>query len=385
MASIKISNLNQTTGYTISDVVAIVDSGSTETKKITTGHLFNNFTGRIADETSQDTNTFIGAGSDVNSSSTESRFQGSTKFSGVMYGIGQLNNSSDAIIMASTGGSSSVTGDNISASLILGGFRSSMTNTTRAVQIVSQDVSLSTSYNSSIIGCEGGSINGSYKSTLVGNGNSTINNSTEAFLVGSRNSSIDLAGGNSGSIIGSKSSSISLPSPSAELNGIYSSDNSTINTSGIQSVIINSKTANITASVQGATMVSTDTQNALHDWALHADNMHTFKTESFNVVDAGDVAGTIDVDCSAGTIFKFRIVGDTTPNFINVKTGQRFIFIVENAGSFTVPTATVGGIGGTVFAKNGSLNPSNAGFTKYNAVYDGSNMFLNEELGFAPV
>ena len=42
MASIKISQLNLSTAYTLNDVVAIVDSGSTETKKIKINTLLRN-------------------------------------------------------------------------------------------------------------------------------------------------------------------------------------------------------------------------------------------------------------------------------------------------------------------------------------------------------
>jgi len=385
MASIKISNLPSITGYTYNDVIPIVDSGSTQTSKITTGFLFNNTATRIADNSSTYTNTFIGAGSDVNSSSTESIFQGSTKYSGVMFGVGTLNNTSDSVILGSTGGGGGVSMDNSSASLMLGGFRSTLNNSTRSTNIVSQDWSLDNSLNSGALGGESGSITGCYKGWVIGSNNVSINNSTEGFVAGSRNSSIDLAGGNSGSIIGSKSSTISLPTPSAEINGIYSSDGITINTSGIQSVSLNSKSLTIGGSIQGATMVSVDGSNALHDWTLHTDNIHTFKTETFSVYDAGNVSGVVDVDCSLATIFRFTMVGDTTPNFINLRAGQRFIFIVYNNGSWAVPTAQINGATGNVFGKNGTLSPSNNKYTKYTATYDGTIMFLDEELNFSAV
>jgi len=385
MANIKISNLPTVTGYTYKDVIAIVDSGSTQTSKISTGYFLNNTVTRIADNTTSQTNTFIGAGSDVNSSSTESIFNGSTKYSGVMFGVGTLNNSSDSVMLGSTGGGGGVSMDNSSASLMLGGFRSSLNNSTRAFQIGSQDVSMNSSLNSGQIGCEQGSVSGAYKGIIIGGNSSSINNSTEALITNSRNSSIDLAGGNSGTIVGSKSGSISLPTPSAEINGIYSSDNVTINTSGIQSVSLNSKSLTIGGSVQGATMVSVNGSNAQHDWTTHTDNIHTFRTETFTEVNGGNVEGNIDVDCSQGSFFLFTMIGDTTPNFVNVRDGQRFFFIVYNDGNWSVPTATVNGVAGTVFAKNGSINPTNNGYSKYVATYDGVNnlLFLDEEVGFA--
>ena len=386
MANIKISNLPTVTGYTYKDVIAIVDSGSTQTSKISTGYLLNNTTTRIADNTTSQTNTFIGAGSDVNSSSTESIFNGSTKYSGVMFGVGTLNNTSDSVMLGSTGGGGGVSMDNSSASLMLGGFRSSLNNSTRAFQIGSQDVTLDNSLNSGQIGCEQGSVQGSYKGIIIGGNSSSINNSTEAFISNSRNSSVDLSGGNSGTIIGSKSGSISLPSPSAEINGIYSSDNVTINTSGIQSVSLNSKSLTIGGSIQGATMVSVDGSNALHDWTLHTDNAHTYKTESFSIINGGGVSGSVIVDCRLGTIYTFTLNGNVTDiDFQNPRDGQRFIFIVNNPSNHTVGTATVNGVAGTVYAKSGNISPANNSYTKYIATYDGTNLFLDEESGFAPV
>lgn len=117
----------------------------------------------------------------------------------------------------------------------------------------------------------------------------------------------------------------------------------------------------------------------------HVDNIHTYKTETFNVVDAGQVGGNIDVNCALGTIFMFEMTANTTPNFINIRTGQRFIFIVNNAGSFTVPDATVNGTPSTVYSKGGALNPTNNGYTKYQAVYAGGILWLDEELNFQAV
>ena len=386
MASIKISQLTETTGYSYNDVLAIVDSGSTATKKITTGHLLNNTPSRISDQTSQDTNTFIGAGSDVNSSSTESIFQGSTKYSGVMFGVGTMNNSSDSVILGSTGGGGGVSMDNSSASLVLGGFRSTLNNSTRATNIVSQDFSLDLSLNSGGIGINNGHVLSCNKAWNIGGQNVGISNSTEALLGASRNSSINLAGGNSGVLLGSKSSTINLSNPSAEITGIYSCDNSSISTTEPHSVLLNSKDTTITAG-QGRTMASVSGRTSVFDWTTHTDNIHTFKTETFTETNGGNVGGSIDVDCSQSTFYFFTMTADTSVNFTNVRDGQRFMFIVYNNGSWSVTGATLNGVGSKVYAKNGTINPTNNGYSKYVATYDSVNgfLFLDEELGFAAV
>lgn len=127
------------------------------------------------------------------------------------------------------------------------------------------------------------------------------------------------------------------------------------------------------------------TLSSLYQDTTHVQNIHTFKTESFNVVDAGQVGGSVNVNCSLGTIFLFEMTANTTPNFTNLRVGQRLTFIVNNTGTFTVPTATVGGVAGTVYAKGGTLNPSNNGYTKYQATYADGILWLDEETNFQAV
>lgn len=342
MASIKLSNLTETTGYTYDDIVALVNySGGlpVETKKITAGHLFNNTPSRIDDQTSQDTNTFIGAGSDVNSSSTESVFQGSTKYSGVMFGIGQMNNSSDSVIAGSTGGASSVIIDGSSATGILGGFRSNIYNSTRCFQIGSQDVGHNTNLNSTSIGVDGGQIQSSYKATTIGSGNSNITNSTEAFIAGSRNSGINLAGGNSGVVIGSKSGSISLTNPSAEVTGIYSSNNATINTTGPYSVLLNTNGSSIGGSTQGASMVSTDSKSAIHDWTLHTDNLYSWGRIQSDTEVSTTISNVQTLSGGLGMVQYTDVAsGNLNLQIDDVRNGEVYHWVIDNqtGGSISI-------------------------------------------------
>jgi len=139
-----------------------------------------------------------------------------------------------------------------------------------------------------------------------------------------------------------------------------------------------------TASLEGSMMLNTFDRTSVYENTIHAENSHTFKTETFSIVDAGSVAGSVDVPCEDATIFKFTLTGDTTPNFVNPRTGQRFIFIVTNT-TYNVPGALVNGTGSLVYAKNGTISPSNNGVTKYTATFDGTYMYLDEESGFSLV
>ena len=337
-------------------------------------------------------------------------------------------------------------GDTISASGIIGGFRSSMSNATRSFQIGSQDVTLSTSLNSVQIGAEGGQIQSAYKGIVIGSANCNINNTTEGFIAASRNSAMDSFGTNQVVLIGTDSCNINHVGGQSKYTMILNSTGSDLNTRGQFSASINNfntdlsaisteidnlfltnnydssilttaaaairsvrmdntDTSTITTSDstgllaqyntkqtdisggEGVTMISTSGRSQQHSWTLHTDNIHTFQTETFTEVNAGNVGGSVDVDCSQGSFFLFTMTADTTPNFINVRDGQRFFFIVYNNGTWSVPTATVNGVSSTVYAKNGTINPQNNSYSKYTATYDGVNnlLFLDEEVGFAAV
>ena len=199
----------------------------------------------------------------------------------------------------------------------------------------------------------------SYMSIVAGN-ICSIQNSYAAAVFGEQNS---INGSQHSAILGGKLNSITSSSP---YNAIVGSNNSSI-TGGTNIV-----------------MLGTSGRTALYDNTTHVENSHNFKTESFGVTNVGSVGGSIDVDCSLGTLFYFTITANTTPNFINWKEGQRIQFYVDNSGSFTVPTATITG-GGSVYAKSGSLNPTNNEITAYYGTIVNGNMFLDEHLNFQPV
>jgi hypothetical protein len=90
------------------------------------------------------------------------------------------------------------------------------------------------------------------------------------------------------------------------------------------------------------------------------------------------------VDLSLGSLYYFEITGNTTPNFINWKEGQQIQFWVFNNGSHSVPTATISG-GGVVYAKAGSLNPTNNQRTGYYGTIVNGDMYLDEHLNFQAV
>jgi hypothetical protein len=171
---------------------------------------------------------------------------------------------------------------------------------------------------------------------------------------------------------------------SGSYNTMLGGKTNTFTSTGSYNNIFNGSGNTISGTTSGATMLSCSGRTALYDNTTHVENSHNFKTESFGVTNVGSVGGSINVDCSLGTLFYFTITANTTPNFINWKEGQRIQFYVDNSGSFTVPTATITG-GGSVYAKSGSLNPTNNEITSYYGTIVNGNMFLDEHLNFQPV
>lgn len=187
---------------------------------------------------------------------------------------------------------------------------------------------------------------------------------------------------NYGTIVGR---GLKINNSSAVESFIYGGRDNTITTSNGRNGIIGGVGNTLTGTTSGTTLINLQgfTSPAL-DNTTYVDNIHTLRAESFNVIAAGNVGGTINVDCSLGTIFTFTMTADTTPNFINLRTGQRFIFIVDNT-TFNVPDAQINGVSGNVYAKNGTISPSNNAVSKYTATYDGTRLFLDEELNFSAV
>lgn len=275
---------------------------------------------------------------------------------------------------------SSINGGNYNATII-GATAASMTNSGHSLIGGGYGNQISNSYCAFVSGrgnqftgsyndCEGGMYstwNGvsstAGKATMMGGGNSNRLQTTSDYAV--------LLGGESNTM-------------TTAPNSFMAGSNSSTMSASTNSAIIASVSSSIDTKDR-AVMIGTSSESALYSATTHVQNIHTFQTETFDVYDAGNVGGSIDVDCTLATIYKFTMTADTTPNFVSPKTGQRFIFIIYNSGAYAVPTATVNGVSSTVMVKNGSLNPTNSGYSKYTATYDGSLLFLDEELNFQAV
>lgn len=436
MASIKISNLASLNDVALNDVVAIVDDSATTTFKVTQENLLNGSGHTLTQSAMSNCITLAGSGNTITSAGGN-LIKTSTIIGGDNNSIGGAGNTIGLLEWGAIigGSNNNINGGAESrGQIIVGGINNQTLGGGYLSGIYSSEGSTIQAQKSTIHGGGSNNINGGYEHTIMAgagniiNGgercatiasNSTtmngytvrnvimgtegggINNSRFAQIIGGYSSLID-SNANFQTIIGSNAQITS----SSERNLIISCPNGNI-TSGTNGALISTSNTNITGGdfnatlnikptnaeditgVNGATFISvfeSITSNDMHSNTLHTDNIHTYKTESFQVINGGGVSGSVNVDCTLGTIYTFTLNGNITDiDFQNPRDGQRFIFIVNNTSNYTVGSATVDGVSGTVFAKSGNISPANNAYTKYTATFDGTNLFLDEESGFSAV
>lgn len=379
MANKTIPQLNQVSAATDLDFLVITNSGETTTSKITRAHLLSGTTEPQVFKSGDGTNSVVNAYDDTSDAPHTKDY-----------------------IIGGDGNYISYLGANGNTNTLLGGVNNYITNQTsvgasngRGSVIAGGSncyINHKSNGNNHFIAASSSSyIDSGYgQNAILASGNGYITGNSYHFLGGGRSNKITgtddsaLCGGNSNQVagnqgfIGGGTSNYQRGNNSVILGGQSNQINPARNQAFIGGGISN------TLSHTNSAMIASSGRTSLYDLTLHTDNIHTYKTETFNVIAGGNVGGNVDVDCSLGTLFTFTMTADTTPNFINLRTGQRFMFIVNNT-TFNVLGATINGVSGNVFAKNGTISPSNNSVSKYTATYDGTRLFLDEELGFSAV
>jgi hypothetical protein len=250
----------------------------------------------------------------------------------------------------------------------------------RNAVISSIDGVISSSSNdgtNTILGTYQGTISAGGVGSIIAGGGSQISSSASLYntIVGGQINGISAGARNS--IFGGYYADIT----SGSANVIVGGNNSQL-TGGSNSAMLGG--SNNTSTHSQSVMLGGDSQTSVYDNTAHVEHIHTFKTETFDTVSGGTIGGSVDIDVSEGTIYKFSISANTTPNITGWREGQRLVFVVVNLGTHTVPTMTITG-GGSVLAKGGALNPTNNGTTKYTGVIIDGDLYLNEELDFQAV
>jgi hypothetical protein len=160
----------------------------------------------------------------------------------------------------------------------------------------------------------------------------------------------------------------------------------TISATGDHNMLINTESKDITGSRNKATVIGVwdNTQPVDYENTVYVGALHNYGPRSGRVINAGNVSGIVDVDGSLGEMFEFTLTGNTAPNFINLREGQKFLFAIYNT-TFSVTGGTINGVGGNVLAKGGSISPSNNSWSFYTGWYDGTRVYLIEENGLSSI
>lgn len=380
MASTKISALPQilASATTWNDVVAEVDSGSTTTSKITLKDLMKNGD-LIADKSTGYLNFFAAAGIDANSPTIGAEFRGTTFGSAILAGNGYINNSNSSFLAANleAAGGNSVYLDNTSQSVIMGSFRSFLSGGERSAIIACENTEVSNAYNAVAIGCSGNQYIYQGPSLAAASQGVSINANRAAIIASegmSLNSNMSASIASYGGTINGNLYQVSLGTFQPTFND-YGGYENMIQIGARESVVEH----------QRASMISTSGRTSLYSGTSHTDNIHIYGTESKSTITGLTATGSVSVDLSTASVFEFDITGNITDiTFTNWREGGIYEFVVHNTGSYTITSSGVrlDGVANTIYAKGGSLNPTNNGYTFYRMMIVNGIGWLNEHLNF---
>lgn len=334
MANVKISNLNQATAYTLDDVVAIVDSGSTETKKININDLLRNTDNVIESQTN--TNG-IAIATDGNSANFQV-LRGTNVTSAVVASLNSyINNGQNAFI----GGTNNSNIDSASGHVSIVG---------------SDSVSITSGYNHFI----GGSYNGP---EIFGSEECVILSSVGGTRVGGTNNT---AISTQGVIIdGSKTAGIACEGSSQQagqyllFGGGYNYQGQINNLRkqghfGFESLNVGDGisgfdcggslgTSGSTITKEGSTLISVIGETDLYEWTLHTSNLYSYGRIQTSTTSGTSISNEQFLTGGGGMV-QYTTVGSGNLNLkINgVRNGEVYHWVINNdtGGSINVNSVT---------------------------------------------
>jgi len=115
------------------------------------------------------------------------------------------------------------------------------------------------------------------------------------------------------------------------------------------------------------------------------ENIHAYRTLTRQTLTGITATGSVQVDLGNQTFMEFTITGNITDiTFTNWREGGVYEFFVYNSGSYTITASGVrlNGIANTIFAKGGTLNPTNNGYSYYRLSIINSKGWLDEHLNY---
>lgn len=378
MANLKISQLNQATAYTLNDVVAIVDSGNTTTSKINLNDIMRNTNNVIEDAVHHNA---IMMANDAFSSNFQVLRGANTITAGVLASTNSyINNTYNAFM----GGTQNSSIDNAAGHVAVigsdgvnmtGGYNCAIVASYSGPSIISGEENFIAAsvggsqlggYNGALIATQGVIVDGNLTAAIACEG-STQQAGNHMFIAGGYNYQGQINNLVNQAHLGFKDLNVGDGISGFNVGGSLATSGATITKAG-------------------STMVSSQGQTTSYPWTLHTDNIHIYGTESKKTITGLTATGSVSVDLSQGSVFEFDITGNITAiTFSNWREGGIYEFIVHNTGSYTITASGVrlDGVANTIYAKSGSLNPTNNGYTFYRMLIVNGKGWLNESLNYS--
>ncbi len=331
MANLKISQLNQATAYTINDVVAIVDSGSTETKKIKINDLFRNTDDIVESQTNLNAVSLANAsfgstfqvlrGNNTTSAviaSTESyieggqnAFIGGAQGCSIQTGAAGHNAIAGSDGVSITGGYNHFIGGSYSGPEIIGGEENSILSSVGGSRLGGN--------NNSLVATQGVIVDGSLTAAIACEG-STQQAGNHMFIAGGYNYQGQINNLINQAHLGFKDLNVGDGISGFNVGGSLSTSGATITKAG-------------------STMVSSQGQTTLYGWTLHTDNLYAFE----RIQSATALGTSINNEqflTGGGGMVQYTTIGAGNLNLkINgVRNGEVYHWVINNdtGGSVSV-------------------------------------------------
>lgn len=348
MANTKISQLPQllATGSTLTDVVAIVDSGNTTTSKITKSDFLNN--GELVSDNAGNYNFFAAAGGPQNNATFGSKFEGSTSQSAIIAGNGLIDAGGSNIIFATIEDGANITQiTNGASQMVIGGsFRSRIEGGERSVILGCESSVINNTYYGAILGST--NVNMFSGPSIVGGSAAITINSTRTGVIASESVTMN---SKSSASIGSYLGTINGEFYQAAI-GAYNFTFDVDEINGGAENLIHLGTRDSIVKHQRASMISTSGRTSLYSGTSHHDGIHIYQQLSTDTHDNGS-GDSFTIDWDNAPFQKITMTDDTTIDFTNLRNGGVYKLLVVNDGTHSITGATASGYtfkceGGTI-------------------------------------
>lgn len=222
--------------------------------------------------------------------------------------------------------------------------------------------------------------NGSHYSTLFGGEHNSMSSAESSFMGGNDYCTIDTVDKRI-AMLASSGSTISGGTAGLNESAMIGSYNTVYHATGTQPASV------VMLGLRDRNILLNNADRPFNpSGTTFVENHHVYRTLSRQTLTGITATGSVQVNLGNQTMMSFTITGNITDiTFTNWREGGMYEFYVYNSGSYTITASGVrlDGIANTVYAKGGTLNPTNNGYTYYRMTIINSKAWLDEHLNFS--